>query len=69
MAFDATCCECIHDDPDAACPIALIQTLYNYEQIGNKLLENAINMLVNARGVCKMKPLIDKLRERDDEET
>ena len=61
MDFDATCCECIHEDPEAGCPVALVQMSFNYDQTDNKKLAEALTMLVNEKGECQMKPYIDRL--------
>lgn len=60
--FDNQCAGCLHNDPEVGCPIAFIQTHYNYDQLneGNKQLREAINFLVDEKGQCEMKPLIDK---------
>lgn len=58
--LDVQCDQCIHEDPDAGCPIALVQMEYCYSQIGNKLLEECLNMLINEKGICQMKPVIEK---------
>lgn len=63
MILDEQCAVCIHEDQDAGCPIALVQMLYNYDQIGNDDLQAAMNILINEKGRCQMKPLIDKLRK------
>ncbi len=62
MEFDETCCECIHEDPEAGCPVALVQMSFNYDQTDNKKLAEALTMLINEKGECQMKPHIDKLR-------
>lgn len=60
--LDIQCADCIHEDPDAGCPIALVQMMFNYDQIGNNKLRDALNMLVSKDGICKMKPFIDDLK-------
>ena len=60
MILDSQCGECIHEDPDAGCPIAMVQMEYNYEQIGNDNLEKCMNALVSEEGVCLMKLAIEK---------
>ena len=62
MAFDEACCDCLHSDPDAGCPVALVQMWYNYEQVdkGQELLRQCLTQLVGDDGRCKMKPLIEK---------
>ena len=67
MILDDQCSECLHADPDAGCPISLLQMNFNYEQnkAGNKKLREAMNYLINDDGVCQMKPLIDKYLPKD----
>lgn len=59
--LDAQCGECPLRD-DAPCPILLVQSLYNYEQLdkGNGKLREAMNLLIDEGGNCKMKPLIEQ---------
>lgn len=60
--LDDQCSECIHENPEAGCPIAFVHQIFNYDQIGNENLEKAMLMLVDKNGKCQMKPYIDKLR-------
>lgn len=62
-ALEMECDECIHADPDAGCPIYMIQMHFNYDQHDNEKLKQAMNMLISHKkkgGLCNMKPLIDK---------
>jgi hypothetical protein len=72
MYIDEQCAECIHADPEAGCPIALVQMEFNYEQLndGETRLRRCLNLLVDERGDCQMKPLIDKfyMRKQDVDE-
>ena len=65
--LDAQCSECLHgsDDLTILCPIAAVQMDFNYVQCrdGNEALMEAMNLLVDEKGNCKMKPLIDQLKE------
>jgi hypothetical protein len=60
MIFDKQCAEC----PlwDKACPIYLVQLEYNYSQCNEKNgdLRAAMNLLVDKKGICQMKPLIEQ---------
>ena len=60
--LDMQCDECIHEDSEAGCPIALVQMSFNYDQLnnGNKDLKRAMDMLIKSTGICQMKRLIDK---------
>ena len=61
--LDEQCAECSVAD-DAPCPVLWVQTTYNYSQIDKDgeptLLSEAINCLVDEKGQCKMKVIIDK---------
>ena len=59
MWLDEQCCECIHEDETALCPIAEIQLMYNYDQVGNELAEKIMDKLIS-KGGCRMKPMIEK---------
>jgi len=58
--LDEQCGECRLPD-DAPCPILFVQGMFNYKQIGRKQLKKAMNILVDKKGNCQMKPLIDDL--------
>jgi hypothetical protein len=63
--LDNQCSECKLPD-DAPCPILFVQMTYNYDQIGDDgeetQLAEVMNLLVNEKGICQMKPIIDGLR-------
>ena len=61
--FENGCIECIHADEEACCPIYMIQNSYNYEQIGNDKLREALNMLVDDEKGCRMRRFIIKDKE------
>lgn len=69
MYLDEQCARCIHEDPNDGCPVAFVQQIFNYDQIGNDYLQKAMNLLVNESGDCQMKPLIDKLRSPSPKDT
>ena len=63
MAFDEECGECILFNK--ACPIALVQSLYNYEAVNNKTASEILNCLVhqNEDGSyegCRMKKILEQ---------
>ena len=60
--LDSQCDQCLHQEPEIGCPIAFVQTNFNYEQLsdGQEKLREAITMLVDDKGNCRMKPLIEK---------
>ena len=43
-----------------ACPILLVQLLYNYDQLdkGQEKLKDAMTALIDDKGNCRMRPLI-----------
>ncbi len=47
---------------DSACPIALVQMLYNYDQVdkGREKLRDAMSLLIDDDGVCQMKKQLDE---------
>ena len=62
--FDEQCTECIHADEEAMCPVAYIQATYNYDQHGKgqEKLKEIMDILVDNKKGCMVKPWIDKLR-------
>jgi len=60
--LDEQCAECIHEDPEAGCPLALVQMEFNYSQHnkGNEELKKAMDWLIDAHGDCQIKKMIDK---------
>lgn len=58
--LDRQCAECqLRDKP---CPTLWVQLNYNYEQIGNDKLQEAMTCLIDGKGLCKTKPLLDETR-------
>ena len=55
--LDNQCCDCLHEDEWAWCPVYAIQSLFNYDQVdkGQEKLRQAINMLVDEKGICKVR--------------
>ena len=41
------------------CPVALVQSLYNYQQHEHSKLRDAMNLLIDEAGVCQVLPLIE----------
>ncbi len=50
--FDEQCSRCKYGDKP--CPIALVQTLYNYDACNNKVATNILDSLVKDDGTCTM---------------
>ena len=68
MVFDDECADCVFGDEP--CPIALTQSIYNYEAVNNKLASGILNSLVEqddeGRYIgCRMKKLIDRVLEKE----
>lgn len=65
------CAACLHEDPKISCPIALVCLNYNYDQLGNKPLEECLSTLVDAKKGCMMRPHIMALKTnpKPDKET
>ena len=50
--FDNQCSRCKYGE--MPCPIALVQTLYNYDACNNKVATAILNRLVLNNGTCTM---------------
>ena len=59
MKLDSQCSWCPIPD-DAPCPIQIAQVRFNYDQVGNEDLRACLAMLVDDKGQCKMKPVLEK---------
>lgn len=62
--LDDQCFSCIHGMNDSImCPVKLVQTHYNYDQLneGNEDLRAAIDLLVDEKGECQMKTVMEKV--------
>lgn len=57
--LDAQCAICPAFDHQ--CPVALVQCLHNYDQCNHPEFESAMNILINERGLCQLKPVIESL--------
>ena len=51
--FEEECYDCILGDKP--CPIAWVQTEYNYEACNNDVASSILGYLVSNNGACKMK--------------
>jgi len=69
--LEKLCAACLHEDPKIGCPIALVCLNFNYDQIGNKHLEECLSTLVDVKKGCAMRPHIMALKtnQRPDKET
>lgn len=56
--LEAQCAEC--PIGDKLCPVRHVQEWYNYEQIGNNRLRYALELLVDEKGICQLKPLLEE---------
>lgn len=58
MKLQEQCWDCpIHDDQP--CPILLVSLDYNYKQCDNEDLKASMDVQINEKGICMMKPLIE----------
>ena len=57
--LDSQCSEC--KLWNESCPIIIVQLEYNYGQVGNELARKIMNELVNEKGMCMLKPMLDNL--------
>ncbi len=57
MILDEQCMDCLPEDP---CPIAYVQTEYNYEQCsaGQEKMRDLLRHLVTDDGECQMKKYV-----------
>lgn len=61
--LDNQCMQCkLYEE---GCPIAIVQELYNYDQItvenaGHPQMREAMNILIDESGICKMYVLVNK---------
>ena len=53
MVLDEQCCDCIDNAKGRWCPIRSLQVYYNYKQNDNKDLTDAMNMLINEKGMTR----------------
>lgn len=57
--FDRQCDTCVLGD-DQSCPIALVQLLHNYDQVGNDLARGILLSLVSDDGICATRALLEE---------
>lgn len=58
--LDEQCETCLYGmDEDVLCPVSAVQNIYNYDQLDNEKLEEAMDMLIDKKGVCKMKKAME----------
>jgi len=56
-ALEEQCSECPFGEAD--CPIYTAQALFNYDQVGNKVATDILDMLIDQKGGCQMVKLIN----------
>jgi hypothetical protein len=62
--LDEQCFDCpVGKDPDAPCPVLLVQSLWNYEQFdekGNRVgpVKEILDTLINEKGDCQMRKVM-----------
>lgn len=50
IAFDLQCAKCKYGEK--SCPVAAMQLLWNYDQVGNDLAEKIMDNFVQKDGTC-----------------
>ena len=64
--LDNQCAEC-RIPQDVPCPVLYVQMAYNYDQLDEDgeetLTSEVMNCLVDKKGICKMKPILDSLKK------
>ena len=61
--LDEQCAECLPYEP---CPIALVQSEFNYAQCNKPDMERLMNMLIDKEGTCLMKRFVaPRLKDPD----
>jgi hypothetical protein len=54
--LDNQCEKCLYGmSDDILCPVSAVQTIYNYDQCDNEKLKEAMDILVDSKGTCKMR--------------
>ena len=61
--LEIQCAECPYGE--SACPVYGVQACFNYDQVGNKLATEILNMLIDKKGACQMLSLINKRNPTD----
>jgi len=64
MILDNQCGDCLLPN-GTPCPILFAQITYNYDQCSNEGLKDVMNDLVNADGICQMKPILDEFKQEN----
>jgi hypothetical protein len=67
-AFDAQCgaCPLGAGTGEHGCPVALVQLMFNYDQVGNDVAEKILGILVSDKTLCAVYPLAKKLTHNDE---
>ncbi|MHA2101448.1 MAG: hypothetical protein ACW99A_22565 [Candidatus Kariarchaeaceae archaeon] len=65
MVFDEQCCKCKYGE--LPCPVAWVQSNYNYEAVNNKTATKILDELVKNDGTCMVWEMMQKDIGRDDE--
>ncbi len=64
--LESQCAICPLGKEGVACPVKLVQLMYNYDQLkaGQDKLREALTMLVNKKGDCQVRPLLEQPKSR-----
>jgi phosphatidylserine/phosphatidylglycerophosphate/cardiolipin synthase-like enzyme len=59
------CYDCLHRDEKVLCPVYQVQYFFNYDQVGEgqEKLRQAINMLINEKGICAVRAAFRAMKE------
>jgi hypothetical protein len=55
----------VKDREPKPCPTALIQLQYNYDQVDNKKLREAMTALVDDDGICQTRKILMQIRQEE----
>ena len=61
MVFDDECSGCRYGEEP--CPIAAVQSFYNYKACNNKVARAILDELVKNEGTCTMKKMMAELNQ------
>lgn len=68
VVLDEQCMDCIHEDELAMCPVYYVQCTFNYDQCGTgqEKLKEAMSILIDDDGICKVREAFLKPRNPND---
>jgi hypothetical protein len=60
------CDECPLGREGMHCPAFLVQSLHNYDQVGNEKLKSAMELLIDKKGECQLRKEVLKLEIKEE---